>query len=97
MKMFKTNSWSIDIYTINVKKATPKSVWVCSKNGDVSLCRRLGEHFQYHDTFNEAKEFLLKRENEFLKKHSENLESIQKLEEPNDLQKYPLQYMYSIK
>ncbi len=68
MKKHITGRYGSLIEEVEIIRETEVTIWFLDSKGREENCRKISAHSQVHDSFEEAKQYLLKKENEHLEK-----------------------------
>jgi len=86
MKKFRTGTYRELIQTIEVTKESDKTVWFKLPNGSEDRCLKQSDSYQVFDSFEEAKEFLLNKNNSKLERLNNQVKSqVELIEQINKL------------
>lgn len=70
IKKYITGSYSELIKTVELERETEHTIWFKDKNGKGDSCRKQSSYSRVFDTFQEAKDYLLEVENNYLARYN---------------------------
>jgi hypothetical protein len=73
MKKYKTDTYSIDIKSIEIEKETEKTIFIRRENGSLAGERKKSFYYKYFDSFAEAREYLINQRIEFVKSYKDRI------------------------
>jgi len=68
MKKYITGRYGSLIEEVEQVRESEVTIWFLNKDGKEDNCRKISGSSRVHDSFDEAKQYLLKKENEHLEK-----------------------------
>lgn len=75
MKKYITGRYNVLIEEVELIRETEVTIWYINSKGTEQNCRKIATYSQVHDSFEEAKQYLLQKENEHMEKLNNWLKS----------------------
>ena len=78
MKKYRTGKWNILIEEIEMIRESESTIWFKDSKGIEDRCLKMSGSYQVWDSFQDAKDYLLKIQNDAIEKYCEYIERCQK-------------------